>query len=389
MTESPRQSGSARSAASSVREEVPRGVRIAAAWSWRLLLIAALVGLALWLIIVLRHIVIPVLIGVLVAALLRPIALSLERLRWPRWLAVVTVFASLLIVVAGLLTLWVSQIARASGNLVAQSKTAWANLATMLADSPLHLSAQQLDDWFNAIVASFQTDSASWVTGAMSVGVTVTHVFAGLLLTLFSTLFFLIDGRGIWRWILGLVPQRAQLPLDGAGQAGWATLTSFVRVQILVAFIDGLGIGVGAALLGVPLAIPIGIMVFLGSFVPIVGAVVTGAIASFIALVYCGPWIALALLGVVLLVQQVEGHVLQPLVMGSAVKVHPLAVVLVVAAGSLLGGIAGALFAVPVAATLNAMIGYLTRGAWRPDAPPPRSEPLWSLQPRRLQGPTT
>ena len=208
-----------------------------------------------------------------------------------------------------------------------------------------------------------------------------------MLLAIFATLFILIDGRGIWNWIVGIFPRRARAAVDGAGCAGWATLQNFVKVQILVATIDAIGIGLGAFLLGVPLAVPIAILVFLGSFIPIVGAVVTGALAVFVALVYNGWVIALIMLGIVLLVQQVEGHILQPLIMGTAVKVHPLGVVVAVATGSLLAGIPGALFAVPVAAVLNVMIassrearGRAIRGRRRPRCArrcgaPCRSEP--------------
>ncbi len=151
-----------------------------------------------------------------------------------------------------------------------------------------------------------------------------------------------------------------------------------MRVQIFVAFVDAVGIGLGAWILGLifgggngfPLVIPIAIAVFLGSFIPIVGAVVTGTLAVVVALVYFGPIPALLMLGVVLLVQQIEGHVLQPLVLGSAVKVHPLAVVLAVAAGSGLAGIPGALFAVPVVAVANVMVKYIASGTWRVKAGP-------------------
>jgi predicted PurR-regulated permease PerM len=193
-----------------------------------------------------------------------------------------------------------------------------------------------------------------------------------VLLTLFSTLFILIDGRGIWAWIVRIFPRRARLALDGAGKAGWLTLQNFIKVQILVATIDAIGIGAGAAILQLPLAIPIAVLVFLGSFIPVIGAVATGALAVFIALVYNGWVVALIMLCIVLLVQQIEGHVLQPLVMGTAVKVHPLAVVLAVAGGSVVAGIPGALFAVPIVAVLNVMIGYIARGDWRQSLSTPK-----------------
>ena len=167
-----------------------------------------------------------------------------------------------------------------------------------------------------------------------------------------------------------LFPKKARLAVDGSGIAGWVTLTTFVKVQIFVAAVDAVGIGLFAFFLGLPLVIPIAVAVFLGSFIPVVGAVLTGIIAVFVALVYNGPIAALIMLGGVLLVQQLEGHVLQPLVMGTAVKVHPLAVVLAVAGGGFLAGIPGALFAVPLVATVNVMIKYVASGSWRSDPAP-------------------
>ena len=178
-----------------------------------------------------------------------------------------------------------------------------------------------------------------------------------------------------------LFPRKARRAVDGSGHAGWITLTTFVKVQIFVAFVDAVGIGLGAFLLGLPfggfpLVIPIAIAVFLGSFVPVVGAVLTGTVAIFVALVYLGPWQALIMLGIVLLVQQVEGHILQPLVMGTAVKVHPLAVVFAVAAGAGIAGIPGALFAVPLVATLNVMVTYIASGKWRETTRPELKEAI-------------
>ncbi|MGX9901340.1 AI-2E family transporter [Arthrobacter sp. SA17] len=178
----------------------------------------------------------------------------------------------------------------------------------------------------------------------------------------------LIDGRSIWAWFIRLFPRQTGTRADRAGRAGWLTLQSFVKVQIVVALIDGVGIGIGAALLEVPLAIPVGVLVFLGSLVPVIGAIATGAIAVFTALVYNGWIVAAAMLAIVLLVQQIESHILQPLIIGSAVNVHPLAVIFAVAAGSLLVGIPGAFFAVPVIAMLNSMVIAVARtlreGPW-------------------------
>jgi predicted PurR-regulated permease PerM len=167
------------------------------------------------------------------------------------------------------------------------------------------------------------------------------------------------------RGLTKLFPRRARTAVDGAGKAGWLTLTTFVRVQVFVAAVNAVGIGLFAFFLGLPLAIPIAIVVFLASLIPVVGAIATGVIAVAIALVYVGPIQAVIMLGGVLGVHLLEAHILQPLVMGTAVKVHPLAVVLGVAAGSYVAGIPGALFAVPILATINVMFTYVARGEWR------------------------
>lgn len=373
-----------------VDESVPRGVRVAGAWSWRLLVIGGVIAVIVFLIIQLRLIVIPVLIAVLVSALLVPFVAFLHRHRWPRWLAIVTAMLALILIVGALVYLVVFQVRSESSHLRDQSVAAYNDFRSWLTTGPLDLTQAQIDQYLAQLWTSLQQDSQVFISGALSIGATLGHVLAGVLLTLFSTLFILIDGKGIWSWIVRIFPRRARPAVDGAGTAGWATLVNFVRVQILVASIDAVGIGLGAFILQLPLVIPIAVLVFLGSFIPIVGAVITGALAVVIALIYNGWVAALVMLGVVLLVQQVEGHVLQPLIMGTAVKVHPLAVVLVVAAGSLVAGIPGALFAVPLVAVLNVMIGYVSGGTWRPERPggaprPPAktSAPLWRTVPRR------
>jgi putative heme transporter len=345
-------------------------MRIAAAWSWRLLVVLSLVAVLVYIVIELRLVIIPLLVSTLLAALLVPFAQFLQRHRWPKWLAVAVAELGLIGVVTGLVVLVVSQVRAGFPDLQLQSLAAWEQFKNFLLESPLHLTDAQITQYADQVWQSVQQDSQVWVSGALSVGSSAGHFLAGLLLTLFTTLFILIDGRGMWAWVVRLFPRRARAAVDGSGRAGWRTLTNFVRVQIFVAAIDAIGIGAGALILGLPLAIPIAVAVFLGSFIPIVGAVFTGVLAVFIALVYKDLVIALIMLAIVLLVQQLEGHVLQPLVMGSAVKVHPVAVVFAVAAGSFLAGIPGALFAVPVVAVLNVMIRYIAGGRWRADPGP-------------------
>ncbi len=349
---------------------LPVGMRIAGAWSWRVLAIAGVVALFVFLVIQLKLIVIPLLVAILLAALLVPFVQFLQRHRWPKWLAVALAEVGLIGIVTGLVYLIVTQIIRGFPDLRDRSVEFFDEVKALLLASPLHLTEAQINDYLAQSWEGIQRDSQWLLSGAVSFGSSFGHFLAGILLVLFATLFFLIDGKRIWEWTVRLFPRRARAAADGAGRAGWVTLTDFVKVQIFVAFIDAVGIGLGAWILGLffggfPLVIPIAIAVFLGSFIPVVGAVLTGAIAVFVALVYLGIWPAVIMLGVVLLVQQVEGHVLQPLVMGTAVKVHPLAVVFAVAAGGFLAGIAGALFAVPVVATLNIVVHYVARGEWR------------------------
>ena len=348
-----------------VEAAIPVGVEIAGQWSWRVLAIVGVAAVLIWLVIQLKYIVIPFLIALLVAALLVPLVQFLQRHRWPKWLAVVLALVATIGTVAGLIYLVVWQVRIGLPDLQVQSVRAFGDFKTYLLSSPLQLTDAQITSYIDATWASIQKDSTVLVNGALSVGTTAGHILAGLLLTIFATIFMLIDGHGIWAWVVRIFPRRSRIAVDGAGHTGWRTLTSFVRVQIFVAAVDAVGIGLGAFILQLPLAIPIAIAVFLGSFIPVVGAVATGAIAVFIALVYQGPGIALIMLAIVIVVQQVEGHYLQPFIMGNAVKVHPLAVVFSVAAGGYLAGIPGALFAVPFVAVFNVMVKYIASGSWR------------------------
>jgi predicted PurR-regulated permease PerM len=367
-------------------------IRIAGAWSWRILAVVGVLAVFGWTFIQLRDIAVPFLIALLLAALLVPFSQWLQRRhRWPKWAAVAVSEVGLLVVIGGLIYLVVLFVVRGFPDLQQETVTRYAELKNFLATSPLGLSESDINGYLDQIVTGVQQDSSALLSGVLSVGTTAGHLLAGALIVLFSTLFLLIDGRGIWHWIVRLFPVKARAAMIGAGEAGWITLTTFVKVQIFVAFVDAVGIGVGAFILGLftggfPLVIPIAIAVFLGSFIPLVGAVATGAIAVFVALVYLGPVPAIVMLGIVILVQQLEGHVLQPFVMGNAVKVHPLAVVLAVATGALIGGIPGALFAVPAAATLNVIVGYISRGEWRTHPHPSVSDVVPATKgPRRAR----
>lgn len=357
-------------------DKVAFGMRVAAAWSWRLLIVLALIAVFGFLIVQLRYVAVPFFIGVLLAALLVPFSNWLQSKGWPKGLAVAVNEIAVIAVIGGLITLIVFQVRAGFPALQARTLERFEELKVFLAQPPFDVSEDDIQNYVDGLFASFGDNLSTLIDPALEIGSLGGHILAGFVLALFTTLFILIDGRRIWQWIVKLFPNNARAAVIGGGEAGWITLTTFVKVQIAVAAIDAIGIGVGAWALGFftgrefPLVIPIAIAVFLASFIPVVGAVLSGAVAVFVALVFLGPIEALVMLGIVILVQQVEGHVLQPLLIGAVVKVHPLAVVLAVAAGGFTAGIPGALFAVPLVAVLNNTISYIARGEWRTNPHP-------------------
>lgn len=339
---------------------VPPSIRAAASWSWRLLLIGAALAVLLWLLNELKVVVVPIAVALLLTVLLAPFVGWLDRhTRLPRVAAVAICVVTMVVFVAGLVTLAARSIIKGIGELGDQASKGIDQLTDWLATGPLQLTTDDITKYVDTIRESMSSSNSGLVSGALHATTTVGHVAAGALIALFCTFFFLLDGRTIWSWVVGLLPRGSREHVHQAGRRGLVTLGAYTRTQILVAAVDAFGIGLGAALLGVPLALPLAVLVFLGSFVPIVGAVVTGSVAVLVALVANGPGNALLMLAVVVLVQQIEGHGLQPFLMGHAVSLHPVAVLLSVAAGSFVAGIVGALFAVPIAATVNTVVLYL------------------------------
>lgn len=342
-------------------------VRIAAAWSWRVILVVAAIGLAGWLVSKIATVLIPVAIAALLAGLLSPAVKWLRSKHVPSGLAAAIVEVGLIALVLGLLTLAGQQMIAGFAQLSDSAVGGFQKLIGMLEDSRLNVSTDTVNQWFGEIGSALQENSQAILSGAMTFGSTAGNILTGIVIMLFVLLFFLMQGESIWLFMVKLFPHRARAAVNGAGRKGWVSLAQYVRIQVFVAFVDAVGIGLGAFLLGVPLALPIGVLVFLASFIPIVGAVATGIIAVLVALVANGLGVALAMLGVVLLVQQIESNVLQPLVMGKAVSLHPVAVFLAVASGAVLYDIVGALFAVPLLAILNTIVRYLSSRAWEQD----------------------
>jgi predicted PurR-regulated permease PerM len=345
-------------------QDIPYGVRIAASWAWRIGLIMVVGGALIWLLSRISFLIIPVMVAALLAGLLSPVVRWLRSKRLPNGAAVAITVLGFIGVIVGALALVGRQLVSGFGELWSQALAGVKQIQDWLADGPLHLTADQIDQYLKEATAALQDNSSSILSGALSFGSTAGHFAAGLVLALFILIFFLLEGDRIWAFMVRLLPKKARAATFGAGRKGWASMVSYARIQMFVAFVDAVGIGVGAAIIGVPLALPLSVLVFIGSFIPVVGALVTGAIAVLLALVANGPINALIMLAIVLLVQQLESHILQPLVMGKAVSLHPVAVILSVAAGSYLAGIPGALFSVPILAVANSAIRYIAARTW-------------------------
>lgn len=338
---------------------VPTGLRVSAALAWRFIVIIAALYVLIWLAGYFSQLMVPVAIALLLAALMAP---GVERLtKWgvPRGLATVIVLIAGVAVVGGLLTFVIITFSDGLPDLQAQVTDSLKQIQTWLNDGPLHVSGEQLQDFINNIIDSIQKNQAAITQGAITTAATIGEILTGLLLTIFVLIFFLYDGPGIWRFVTRAVPSRVRERVDVAGRRGFGALVSYVRATAAVALVDAVGIGVGLAIVGVPLVIPLSALVFLSAFVPIIGAVLAGTVAVLIALVANGLIAALIVLAVVIGVMQLESHVLQPWLLGRAVRLHPLAVVLAIAAGLIAAGIAGALLSVPLLAVLNAGIKSL------------------------------
>jgi predicted PurR-regulated permease PerM len=354
-------------------DTVPRGLRVAADWSWRVILVGGLLYLLLQIIGLLLEVFVPLLVAVLLAALLQPGAAALVRRRWPRSLAALAMLLVGVLVVAGIITLVVNRVVADWTTLTSQVSQGLTQIQdTIVRTFPI--TRNQLDQLVSQAQQAIGANQGAITSGAISTAGTVTQVFTGILLTLLTLFFYLKDGRSIWLWLVGLMPRPARAYVDEAARRSWRTLVSYVRATVAVALIDAIGIGIGLIALRVPLALPLAALVFIGAFIPIIGSFVAGTVAVLVALVSNGFVTALIALGVVILVMQLEGHVFSPLLLGRAVRVHPLAVVLAIATGVIVSGIFGALVAVPIVACLNVAGTYLVHRHDGPRPPEPRPD---------------
>ncbi|WP_206070495.1 AI-2E family transporter [Knoellia koreensis] len=345
---------------------VPPGVEVAAAWSWRVVVIVLAAAVLGFVLSYLSQVVIPVIVAILLTALLAAPTRALRKAGLGAGPSAGISVVGTIVLVAGLLTLVGATIQSSFTELSSQVTAGLQELRDM-AKVNLNITDADLQNYLD--------NARQWVTSGSGIGAraaefgtTASHVVAGLFITLFATFFFLYQGGQIWSWLVRLFPRVARERVDSSARQAWVTLTAYVRATILVAATDAIGITIGAVALQLPAWPAIGVLVFVGAFVPIVGALVSGFVAVIIAFVAKGWVAALIMLAVVVGVQQLESHVLQPFLLGRAVSVHPLAVILAIATGVVVAGIVGALVAVPLAATTNTIVKHL---AGRDDAAPP------------------
>jgi predicted PurR-regulated permease PerM len=348
----PRRNGNPRGRAprGDIPSAIPRSLVVAAAWSWRLLLVGIVAYAAVRVLVLLSLVVIPLVAAVLLAALLRPVAELLHR-RLPGPLSALLTLLLSVVVLGGFGYLIGARFAEQLPSLIQQLVGTVHRLRAEFVG--VGVGQLQLDQ-IEASVTDWLQRNRSEAVGYLTTGAGYfIEFFTLLILTLFITFFLLYDGERIWRWLISPLPPREARRVDAAGKAAWATTTGYVRGTAVIATIHGIVIGLAMFLLGVPLALPLAVLIFLGSFIPFVGALVAGGVAVLVTFGTQGWLIALILLGILIVESQLEAHLLQPLIVGRYVRLHPLAVGLSFAVGTVLAGIVGAIIAVPTAAIIN------------------------------------
>jgi predicted PurR-regulated permease PerM len=347
---------------------VPAALQRAAAWSWRLLVVGLLIYVAFRVATALSLVVLPCIAALLLTALLQPLTSRLRRAGLPSLAATWCTVLATIVNRAGITILAANRVSADYPRLQTEVKHTAHEVQASLAGSPFHLNSVRLQQYTNDLV-HFLSQHKSLIAGTVVTGgKIVLELLTGLVLMMFITFFLLKDGERIWAWLMkGLRPD-VRRRADNAGAAAWTALVNYVRGTTAVAAIHAVFIGLALWLLGVPLLVPLIILVFLAAFVPLVGILVAGALAIVVTLGTKGWIAAVILLGVFLLENQIESHLLQPLVVGRIVRLHPLAIILVLAVGGIVAGIAGAIVAVPAAAAICYAWPHL-RGS------PPRASP--------------
>nr|WP_255371646.1 AI-2E family transporter [Cellulosimicrobium sp. CUA-896] len=332
-------------------ESVPHWLRTAGGWSWRLLLVVAAVALIFYATAQVQLVFVAVFLALVITSVLRPVTDFYARVM-PRGLAVGLAILSAVLVIAGLLTYVITSVAGQWERLAGEFSSGIEEIFDFLENGPLPVSitADDVNGWIEngrQWIVEHGGDIAS--QAAASAG-SVFEAFAAIALAIFCTVFFLARGKDMWTWFLNQLPARSRDSWKIAGGAGWYTFSGYARGTVIIAIIDGILAGILLGVLGVPLAAPLAVLVFIGAFIPIIGAPAAMIVAAVVALAADGIVTALIVTVGIALIGQFEGHVLQPLVMGAQVSLHPVVVALSVTAGTLIAGILGAVVSVPLVA---------------------------------------
>ncbi|TDV55009.1 AI-2E family transporter [Actinophytocola oryzae] len=359
MTTSEQQAEPAEEQAESRRDPVARLRRVALTCLY-LLIVAATLWVLGQVVTRLSVVVIPLAVALLLAALFAPAVTWLHDHRVPRGLATTAVLLAGLGAIGGLVYFMVTTLVDGLPGLADRLDDSYRQLRDWLTTGPLGLTGDQLDRMLDEAKDWVTRNRSQLASGALGVLSTAGAMLAGLAVVVFMLIFFLHEGARMWRGTTEFLPEPGRAKVRTAGEKAFHDLTSYVRTTLLVALIDAVGIGIGLWVTGVPLVLPLSALVFFGAFVPIVGAFVSGLVAVLIALVSQGLVVALIVTGVVVAVQQLEGNVLEPLLMSRSVRLHPVAILLAISVGIELGGIVGALFAVPLLATVRAAYRAMT-----------------------------
>lgn len=349
-------------------EAVRYGLRVAAGYAWRAVAVAVAVYLVFVALGRLHFVAISVFVALLLTALLRPLTDLLAR-RLPRSLAVAIAMIQAFVVVGATVTFVATSVVGQFGRLAGQFATGIAEIEALLSGPPLRLPAGELTRLTNQALAWLSANRGQLAAQAAGEATIVAELFAGLALAVFCSLFFLHSGERLWGWGIDQLPVRRNR-WDAAGRAGWSAFAGYTRGVVIVAVSNATLVGIALHLLEVPLALPLTLLVLLGAFIPLVGAPIALWVATLVALAGRGPFTALAVLVLIVVIGQIEGHVLHPIIMSRAVKLHPVVVAVSVASGTVLAGIIGAVVAVPMVAVAWATYAQLRAlGPVSPAAP--------------------
>lgn len=331
-------------------------LRVTGEYAWRLIVVGFVAYWAVILMGRLTLVVVPFLISLLVTALLRPVLNFLRRRGAGRGFGTLATVLGAVILVGGLITLVVIRAAEQAPQLGDEINRLLPDVKHWLIRGPLHLNPTSVNHLSQTVTKAVTKNSSAIASTALSTGRTALDFVGGFVLVIFSTIFLLYDGERVWSFTIKAVPEPIRDRVDAGAKAAWVTLSHYVRGTLVVAAFHGVVMAITLTVLGVPLAFPLAVVISLGSFIPLVGAVITGVLAVGVAGLSKGLVGAIVVVAVLLVDNQVEAHALQPFVVGRYVRVHPLGIVLALGAGGLLFGIFGAIIAVPVVACLNSAV---------------------------------